>query len=146
MKEQSTPRPWFPRFDACLTAAGNRRDDWQRLQGLAQACAAAADGGNDAARTDLAAEAREVLARLEPLESLWAFPGPVLMKKLRDKLAGGDATGCAELARRLAKAVLGGTYRRDESLWAGGADNGAAEEKYRAPSYAGDGKPGRLYF
>jgi arginine decarboxylase len=146
MKEQSTRRPSFPRFDACLTAAANRRDDWQRLQGLAQACAAAADGGNEAARAALAAEARDVLARLEPLESLWAFPGPVLMKKLRDKLAGNDAGGCSELARRLAKAVLGGNYRRDESLWTDGAEDGAAGDKSRAPAYARDGQPERLYF
>src|SRR5687767_129646 len=145
MKEQPTRRPSLPRFDACLTAAENRRDDWQRVHGLAQAWAAA-DPGNGGARDALAAEARELLARLEPLESCWAFPGPVLMRKLRDKFAGGDAGGCAELARRLAKAVLGGTYRRDESLWTGGADDGAADEKSRAPSYAGDGKPERLYF
>src|SRR5690606_1247966 len=98
-----------PRFDAFLTAAEHRRDDWQRLQGLAQAWAAVATSGDDgaaAARQGLVGEAQDLLARLEPLETLWAFPGPALIRKLRDKLGGGDPAGSAELARRLAKAVL----------------------------------------
>src|SRR5918993_1102331 len=104
-----------PKFDSVLTAVENRRDDWQRLQSLTQAWSAAS--GDPTAASKLSREAQELFARLETLESLWAFPGPVLVQKLRDKLTGGDATGCAEFTRRLAKAVLGGTYRRDESLW-----------------------------
>src|SRR4051794_15725955 len=115
MNPQSTTNSSPPRFDLFLTAAENRRDDWQRLQSLAQAwCAADGDVG---AAAKLSGEAQELLSRLETLGSLWAFPGPVLMQKLREKLDARDATGCAELARRLAKAVLGGTYRRDEGAW-----------------------------
>src|SRR3954471_18983008 len=115
MTLRSTSNPSMPRFDAFLTAAENRRDDWQRLQSLAQAWCAA--DGDDGAAAKLSGEAQELLSRLETLGGLWAFPGPVLMQKLRDKLTAKDATGCAGLARRLAKAVLGGTYRRDENAW-----------------------------
>jgi arginine decarboxylase len=141
----------MPRFDAFLTAAEHRRDDWQRLQALAQAWAAAVEGGNDAARASLLAEIFDLLRRLEPIEGLWAFPGPARLRKLRDKLAAGsDASGCAEMARRLAKAVLGGTDRRDESLWTDAAgpsaDGDSGETRSRAPGYARDGIPERLYF
>ena len=134
-----------PRFDAVLTAAENRRDDWQRVQALAQAWSAAA-GAGDGAAGKLADDLEQLLARLEPLESLWAFPGVARVQKLRASVAGGDARGCAGAARRLAKAVLGGNYRRDDSLWGDASLDGAAEAKSRAPSYAQDGQTDRLYF
>ena len=134
----------MPRFDALLTAAETRRDDWQRVQALAQAWSAA--GGDEPASHRLAGELEQLLARLEPLESLWAFPGIVRVQKLRAKVAGGDARGCSELARRLAKAVLGGTYRRDDSLWADASDDVDAGARSRAPSYAQDGETDRHYF
>src|SRR5688572_30174123 len=127
-----------PRFDSVMAAAEGRRDDWQRLQSLTQAWAAA--GAGAAAGPKLSREAQELLSSLKPLESFWAFPGPVLMQKLRARISGGDASGAAVLARRLAKAVLGGTYRRDDSLWSENGDEESTEAKSRAPSYArGDG-------
>src|SRR5438045_2542226 len=58
MNSQSNSGPAVPRFDALLTAAGNRRDAWQRLHALAQTCSAAAAAGNDAARRPLARQER----------------------------------------------------------------------------------------
>src|SRR5687767_5970660 len=142
MKEQTTAAASPPRFDVFLTAAENRRDDWQRLQALAQAAGIADDSG---ARSKLAREAQELLARLDVLESLWAYPGPVLMQKLRERIAGDDAAGSADLARRLAKAVLGGTYRGDERAWSDSVAEDAAERKSRAPTYGRDGQVDRLY-
>ena len=135
-----------PRFDALLTAAGNRRDDWQRLHALAQASYAAAAGGNESARQALAGDAGSLLARLEPLENFWAFPGPSRVRKLRERLERGDATGFADGVKRLSRAVLGGTYRLDDSLWADTAGGEAADAKTRAPAYARDGNRDRLYF
>src|SRR5215208_279001 len=93
-----------PRFDSLLTAAESRRDDWQRLQALAQARASAAAAGDETAARKLAGEAGALLARLEPLETFWAFPGPARMQKLRERMreGGGDPQGCCDLARRLA--------------------------------------------
>jgi arginine decarboxylase len=135
-----------PKFDAFLTAAENRRDDWQRLQGLAQARAAAAEGGDDAAVRKLTGEARDLLERIEPLETFWAFPGPARVRNLLEDLGNGNPRGCSDTARRLAKALLGGTYRADESLWADVGEDGAARARSRAPSYAQAGRPDRLYF
>lgn len=136
-----------PRFDMLLTAVEHRRDDWQRLLAIAHACVAAA--GDATARARLVGEAEALLASLERLESFWAFPGLAMLAKLREKLASGDAAGFAESTRRLARAVLGGTYRRDESLWSEQPEEEAADNLSRAPSYARNGvagKPDRLYF
>ncbi|HZN67757.1 MAG TPA: hypothetical protein VFB66_20895 [Tepidisphaeraceae bacterium] len=146
MASKDVSQPDGPRFDALLTAAGNRRDDWQRLHALAQSCSAAADDGNESARRKLAGEAQELLERLEPLESFWAFPGTARVQKLRDKLRRGDAAGFGDSVRRLARAVLGGTYRRDDGLWADAPDGDATEAKARGPAYARDGARDRLYF
>src|SRR4051812_39935685 len=94
-----------PRFDAFLTAAENRRDNWQRLHGLAQAWAAVAGDSRDPARAKMLEELRPLLTQLETLESYFAYPGPQLLQKLRGKLKSGDASSFADLARRIAKAV-----------------------------------------
>src|SRR4051794_29519295 len=146
MNSQPNSDSAVPKFDALLTAAGNRRDDWQRLHALAQTCSAAAEEGNEAARQKLAGEALELLARLEPLENFWAFPGPARVQKLREKLEAEDATGFGDAVKRTARAVLGGTYRRDERLWTDSADGDAVGARSRAPVYARDGWRDRLYF
>lgn len=135
-----------PRFDSVLTAAENRRDDWQRLHALAQACASAVASGNQTAGTQLAVEAGELLARLEMLETFWAFPGPARVGKLRERLEARDLARMAASARRLGKALLGGTYRRDDALWSDALDEGTPGGASRAPSYARDGEHDRLYF
>jgi arginine decarboxylase len=132
-----------PKFDAFYTAVENRRDDWQRLHGLGQAWAAAAVAHRDCAK--LIAESKRQLSELEVLENYYAYPGPVLMQRLRERLEGGDCAGFAELARRVARAVLGGTYRRDDGAW-DMAEEDASETRSRAPSYARGGQQDRLYF
>src|SRR4051812_41772779 len=63
-----------PRFDAVVTAAENRRDNWQRLLAIGQACTAAAEG-ESSALARLTGEAMVLLAALERLEGFWAYPG-----------------------------------------------------------------------
>src|SRR5688572_22151388 len=117
MNSQSTSNSSMPRFDAFLTAVENRRDNWQRLHGLGQAWAAVPAQHKDSGRIDLVSESRQLLAQLGTLENYFAYPGPSLMQRLREKLSSGDASAFADLARRLAKSVLGGTFRRDGSAW-----------------------------
>src|SRR5690242_14431778 len=131
MDKVNTPTATVPRFDAFFTAVGSRRDDWQRLHGLAQAWAAATTAGRDAAK--LIEEEKQLFAKLEVLENYYAYPGPLLMQRLRDRLNGADCAGFSELARRVARAVLGGTYHRDEGVWEL-ADEDSAESRSRAPS------------
>jgi arginine decarboxylase len=148
MASSDKPNAELPRFDAVLTAAENRRDDWQRLLAIGQACTAAA-AGEAAAHTRLTGEAMLLLAQLEKLEGFWAFPGIAMLHRLRDKLTNGDLAGFTESTRRLARALLGGTYRRDDAVWSEHPDDDGAENKSRAPTYArgsSGGASDRLYF
>src|SRR5215207_331310 len=133
----------MPRFDAFLTAVEKRRDSWQRLHALAQAWASVPAQFEDSSRVHRAGEAERLLAEIQTLEEYFAYPGPALMQRLREKMASRDATAFAECARRVGKAVLAGTYRRDETVW--DADEEAAEARSRAPGYA-RGAADRLYF
>ena len=143
MSKEVTSPATTPRFDAFFTAVESRRDDWQRLHGLAQAWAAAGAANRDAGK--LTADAQQLLAQLEVLENYYAYPGPQLMQRLRERLNAGDCAGFAELARRVARAVLGGTYRRDNGAW-DLAEEDSADARSRAPSYARDDRTERPYF
>src|SRR3954464_1982408 len=99
MNSQSNSGSAVPKFDALLTAAGNRRDDWQRLHALAQTCSAAAADGNESARRKLAGEALGLRTSREPLEHFWAYPGPARVQKLREKLDAADPTGFGEAVK-----------------------------------------------
>src|SRR3954454_6374309 len=132
-----------PRFDVFFTAAQTRRDDWQRLHSLGQAWSAATGANRDAGK--LVAEAKQVLTALEVLENYYAYPGPTLMQRLRERLDTGDSAGFAESARRVARALLGGTYRRDDSVWELSEEE-PSDNRSRAPSYARGTVADRLYF
>src|SRR4051812_32758864 len=115
MSEQSTPTAeTTPRFDAFFTAVEKRLDNWQCLHGLAQAWAGLPGAGG---RRKVVDESRQFFSELEVLENYYAFPGPAGVQRLRERLRTGDAGGFMDLTRRIAKAVLGGTYRRDASVW-----------------------------
>src|SRR3954451_20694852 len=143
MNPQASSSASTPRFDVFFTAAQSRRDDWQRLHGLGQAWAAAASAKKNPAK--LTEEARQLLAELEVLENFYAYPGASLMQRLKERLKDGDSAGFADLACRVARAVLGGTYRREESVWDLGEDE-AIEARSRAPSYARGNDGDRRYF
>ena len=132
-----------PKFDTFYTAAQTRRDDWQRLQSLGQAWGAAAAAQRDCSK--LVSEAKQLLKELEPLENYYAYPGVTLTQRLRERLDSGDCAGFAELSRRMARALLGGTYRREDAA-TDLADEEAAETRSRAPSYTREGHAERLYF
>ena len=57
----------MPRFDQFLTAVENRRDNWQRLHGVAQAWAAIPSDRRDPNRLNLFEESKQLLAQLETL-------------------------------------------------------------------------------
>src|SRR5687767_6430824 len=146
MATETTPAASHGKFDAVFTVAEGRRDSWQRIHSLGQAWSAARASGKDAGR--LKTELSTILAVLAPVETLFSYPGP-LARKLKERLDRDDATGFAEQARRISRAVLGGTYRRERNADVDSTDdNGEATLQSRAPVYArGDGSGAeRLYF
>ena len=144
MATENKPAATYGKFDAFFSIAEGRRDSWQRLHALGQAWAAAQAGGKETAR--LQTELSATLATLGPVETLFAYPGP-LVKKLKEKLDRGDASGFAETARRVGRALLGGTYRRERAGVESSDENGDASLESRAPAYGrGDGAANRPYF
>src|SRR5688572_16711196 len=137
MATETKPAAEQGKFDSIFAVAEGRRDSWQRLHALGRAWAAAQAGGKDAER--LKTEAAVTLATLGSLESFFCYPGP-LVRKLKEKLDRGDAVGFAELARRISRSLLGGTYRRERAEAEPSDENGGEAPLHsRMPSYARTG-------
>ena len=104
-----------------FSATEARQDRWQRLHAIAKALEP--PSAPEAPRTQAAALLRE----LEPLESYWAYPGPVLMADLRSALEKESGSFFSRRVDRISRALLRGTYRHDPGLWE--AEDDADEEK-----------------
>ena len=97
-----------PQIDQFLLLHSARSDTWRDL--TQQAADWAAGKG-----TRGQVEAR--LAAMELTEAFHAFPGPHLLAYLRERVAGGDAAGAAQLVRRLSNALLTHAYRDSAEEW-----------------------------
>jgi arginine decarboxylase len=94
-----------------FSAAEARLDRWQRLHSISKSLV------QPAASESLRAEAAALLKELEPLESFWAYPGPVMMAELRSALDKESAASFSRRVERISRALLRGTYRHDPGLW-----------------------------
>ena len=103
-----------------FSASEARFDRWCELSHAAESLVATAQTGKPSveARTQV----EQLLAALEPLETLHAYPGDVLMATLKDLLGRGDFTGFCRLATRISKALLNGTFRRSAGAWKAGEE------------------------
>jgi arginine decarboxylase len=94
-----------------FSAAEARLDRWQRLNSVAKALA------QPSATEALRVQAATLLRELDPLESYWAYPGPVMMAELRAALEGGSVPSFSRRVERISRALLRGTYRHDPGVW-----------------------------
>jgi arginine decarboxylase len=103
-----------------FSASEARFDRWCELSHAAESLVATAQTGKPSmeARTQV----EQLLAALEPLETLHAYPGEGLMAALKDLLGRGDFTSFCRLATRISKALLNGTFRRSASAWKAGEE------------------------
>ena len=103
-----------------FSASEARFDRWCELSHAAESLVATAQAGKPSveARTQV----EQLLAALEPLETLHAYPGDVLMAALKDLLGRGDFTGFCRLATRISRALLNGTFRRSAGAWKAGEE------------------------
>lgn len=111
-REKATDKPSELSLADFFSATEARRDRWSQLA----ACAEAYAGGR-ASADKLGPQIGALLDELEPLENFWAYPGPALMRSLRELFTGGDAQGLANAVIRVKSSIFSGAYRRDPAAW-----------------------------
>lgn len=139
-KERSVEKPSELTLADFFSANDARRDRWSRLAACGDAWGAGR-GSSD----KLVTEIGRLLDEMEPLENYWAYPGPALMRSVRDLLSGGDAPGLAAAVHRIKACIFSGSYRRDPAAWnlEEDAENGYAD---RLPPGMVSDAPHRPYF
>ena len=105
---ESEPSP-RPSLSAHYHAARLRGDTWAELK---RTLARLTGGTTAADRRALEAQAADALARLGPVESYWAFPGPQAFKHLVRLFERGDLEAASTLTNRIVRALASHTYRR----------------------------------
>ncbi|MCG3113775.1 MAG: hypothetical protein MCM46_18380 [Candidatus Manganitrophus sp. SB1] len=133
----------FPSIDLkdFFSASEARVDRWRSLHRLAKA---SADGG-DSRIDSLRRGAEVLLASMQPIEDLCAFPGPRLMEQVHDRIRTGDWTGFLRLAQRISFALLSNSYRDDPKAWEIDEEGEAHAPEILPPSI-GRGRSRRPYF
>ena len=111
-KEKAADKPSEMSLADFFSATDARRDRWSQLAACADAWGAGR-GSSD----KLLAQIGALLDELEPLEHYWAFPGPMLMRSLRELVSGNDGPGLAMAVNRVKASIFSGSYRRDPSAW-----------------------------
>src|SRR3954469_22883783 len=95
-----------------FSAGDARSDRWRALNVAAHDWAV--NGANKAAAQ------QRVLAlfnEMSPIEDYWAFPGPNLMRSLKEAIGAQDADVVGHLTQQIGRALLSGSYRNDASAW-----------------------------
>jgi len=95
-----------------FSIAEARNDRWRELNAAAQVWAS--NGRGVSAARDRAVR---LFAEIAPIEDYWAYPGPILMRTLKEALDALDAGVFAHLAQKVGRALLSGSYRHDPSAW-----------------------------
>jgi arginine decarboxylase len=125
------------RIDQFFLMHSARADTWRAVMTAAEGWAA---GQKDRAAVETA------LKDLVVLEEFHAYPGPRLMKTLKDRIAANDAGGTARLVRRISDAILTRSYAREDGAINSAGDNDADEVPDFLPSVFGQGEKRRPYF
>lgn len=96
------------RIDQLFAGPGARGDLWRNLVEVAEAWS-----GGLANRAKFEA----ALAEMTPTEEFHAYPGPQLITALRHRAAENDAQAAVSLARRITRAVLSRSFRKNRGDW-----------------------------
>jgi arginine decarboxylase len=98
--------------DAFFSAAEARSDRWRQLNAAAGAWASAPQDG-----AVFRQQATRLLEDIAPIEDYWSYPGPRLMRSLRESLEAQDAPSFARLTHKIGRALLSNSYRHDAAAW-----------------------------
>jgi len=105
-----------PRVDSFFTVAEARSDRWRRLVTAANTWQASASDHSAEREKDRAAVA-SCLTELRQWEDFFAYPGSTLLKRVDDRIAGGDATGTTRLINQISLALSSHSYRENAGDW-----------------------------
>ena len=95
-----------------FSASDARNDRWRALNVAAHEWATDGAGKSNAQKRVLA-----LFNELAPIEDYWAFPGPTLMRSLKEALDAQDPNVVAHLTRKIGRALLSGSYRNEATTW-----------------------------
>ncbi|MGA8042866.1 MAG: hypothetical protein WCA37_08690, partial [Terracidiphilus sp.] len=133
----------MPQVDRFFTGTEARLDRWRAFLELTREWEITLN--QRASEDAIRAKVTKSLDALRPWEDFFAYPGPALLSLLTERVASGDASGTARLARGISTAVLTHSYRTNESDWEN-AEEGRANLTERLP-LAGEQKAAhRPYF
>src|SRR5258706_14244136 len=91
-------------LDRFFTVAEERLDRWRSLLQAARAWEAAANKPQEEAERDRGIFS-SAFAELRQWEDFFAFPAPVLLKKLQERVAAGDAIATVAMAQQTSTAL-----------------------------------------
>jgi arginine decarboxylase len=105
-----------PRVDAFFTVAEARSDRWRALVNAANNWEASASEHLPEREKDRAAVAT-ALSELHQWEDFFAYPGAMLLRKLEERITGGDAIGATRLTQQISTALSSHSYRERGDEW-----------------------------
>jgi arginine decarboxylase len=125
------------RVDQFFTVAEARLDRWREFLQAARNWARVVGQPQQSAVSTLFQELRQ-------WEDFFAYPGPVLLRTLNERIVSGDATGTARLVQSISAALLTHSYRTNLADW----DNDEAPTSLgeRIPGTADEAASYRPYF
>src|SRR5215472_17286893 len=131
------------RVDQFFTVAEARLDRWRSLLQAARSW----EASSNQQESEKATHASNTLKQFQELlqwEDFFAYPGPVLLKTLSERIAGGDASGTVRLAQSISAALLTHSYRTNLNDWE--SDDFPTSLGDRVPGRSEDGIRHRPYF
>ena len=99
-------------IDKFFSASEARSDRWRELNAAANAWASAKHDGAAAPQHVL-----RLFNELLPMEDYWSYPGPSLLRSLKESLDAHDAGTFARLGQKIGRALLSESYRHDSTAW-----------------------------
>lgn len=131
------------RVDQFFTVAEARLDRWRSLLQAARVWeATATQPGSE--KAEGATNTLGIFQELLQWEDFFAYPGPVLLKTLSERIAAGDASGTVRLVQAISASLLTHSYRTHPNEWE--SDESPTSLGDRVPGRSEDGARHRPYF
>jgi arginine decarboxylase len=114
-----TPNLSNARVDQFFTVAEARHDRWRNLLNAARRWESASKQQNatvESSRSSVAA----IFAELGQWEDFFAYPGPLLLKSLGERIEQDDPGSATRMVQAISAALLTRSYRTNPSTWEGG--------------------------